>query len=68
MKNQTRSDLFIGRVDVGFLAVERRAKRRLLQEKQNRGDRTQVTRRLIGRLRKAKSCTEINSGVTSDLY
>jgi len=60
-------------VNVGFvyvevlLAVDWRARRRLLQEKQNKWNPAgaHATRRLIGRPRKAKPWTEINSGETN---
>jgi len=50
-----------------LLAVDWRARRRLLREKQNRWDPAgaQATRRLSGRPRKAKPCMEINCGVTN---
>jgi len=48
-----------------LLAVDWRARWRLLREKRNRWDPTeaQATRRLSGRPRKAKPCTEISCGV-----
>jgi len=48
-----------------LLAVDWRARRRLLREKRNRWDPAgaKATRRLSGRPRKAKPCTEINCGV-----
>jgi len=48
-----------------LLAGDWRARRRLLREQRNRWDPAgaQATRRLSGRPRKAKPCTEINCGV-----
>jgi len=48
-----------------LLAVDWRARRRLLRKKRNRWDPAgaQATRRLNGRPRKAKPGTKINSGV-----
>jgi len=73
MKNPTRSDFFIAIVTIAFiymwllLAVYWRARRRLLREKRNRWDPAgaEGTMRLSARSRKAKSCREINSGVSS---
>ncbi|MED3865933.1 hypothetical protein [Priestia megaterium] len=65
IKNPTRSDFFMVMVNisllyVGLLAIDWR-------EKPDPAG-TEVTRRLTGRPRKAKSCTEINSGVTSAIH
>ncbi|AVX06859.1 hypothetical protein C1N54_03540 [Priestia megaterium] len=72
IKNPTRSDFFmvmvnVGLLYVGLLAVDWRARRRLLREKRDPAG-AEATRRLTARPRKAKSCTEISSGVTSGIH
>ncbi|ADE68193.1 hypothetical protein BMQ_1160 [Priestia megaterium QM B1551] len=48
--------------------MEGKAKTPAGKAEQVRPRRRQATRRLTGRPRKAKPCTEINCGVISDLY
>jgi len=59
IENPIRSGFFIGRVNVGFIYVGASSCWLEGKAKASAG-KAQATRRLIGRSRKAKPCTEIN--------